>query len=148
MSSYCRALFIPESFFANRFFQNNNNFNNHGSLLDLVFSNVKSLTVKVSLDSLVLQALYHSPFFILFCNNIHVFSFNNSHTFFNYKRVDCFNIRCFISISNLLSAFSALCLDSALNALYDAFQQFILRFIPMYYLNKSTYLIWFTKELN
>ncbi|KAL4082753.1 hypothetical protein QTP88_029626 [Uroleucon formosanum] len=121
---------IPEFFASNCFFQNNNNLNKHGSLLDLVFSNVDSLSVTESLDSLVPPDPYHPPLSINFYNNIHVPGLNSTHSFFDFDNADYINIHNFISNFDWPSTLSALSVDSAFNTFYDAFQQSVLRFVP------------------
>ncbi|KAL4154293.1 hypothetical protein QTP88_002115 [Uroleucon formosanum] len=121
---------IPEFFASNCFFQNNNNLNKHGSLLDLVFSNVDSLSVTESLDSLVPPDPYHPPLSINFYNNIHVPGLNSTHFFFDFDNADYINIHNFISNFDWPSTLSALSVDSAFNTFYDAFHQSVLRFVP------------------
>ncbi|KAL4154567.1 hypothetical protein QTP88_000424 [Uroleucon formosanum] len=121
---------IPEFFASNCFFQNNNNLNKHGSLLDLVFSNVDSLSVTESLDSLVPPDPYHTPLSINFYNNIHVPGLNSTHSFFDFDNADYINIHNFISNFDWPSTLSALSVDSAFNTFYDAFHQSVLRFVP------------------
>ncbi|KAL4082597.1 hypothetical protein QTP88_029788 [Uroleucon formosanum] len=121
---------IPEFFASNCFFQNNNNLNKHGPLLDLVFSNVDSLSVTESLDSLVPPDPYHPPLSINFYNNIHVPGLNSTHSFFDFDNADYINIHNFISNFDWPSTLSALSVDSAFNTFYDAFHQSVLRFVP------------------
>lgn len=137
----------PEFFASNCFFQNNSNLNKHGSLLDLVFSNVDSLSVTESLDSLVPPDLYHPPLSINFYNNILVPGLNRSHTFFDFDNADYINIYNFISNFDWPSTLSTLSLDSAFNTLYDAFHQSVLRFVTMRHFKQSTFPVWFTREL-
>lgn len=145
--SHCRAPCIPEFFATNCFFQNNNNLIKHGSLLDLVFYNVATLSIIVSLDSFVSPDPYHPPLVINFHNYMQVTCFNSSYTYFNFNKADYPNICTFISNFDWPSTLSALSLDSAFNTLYDAFHQSVLRFIPIHSFKQSIYPVWFTIEL-
>ncbi|KAF0683004.1 Reverse transcriptase domain-containing protein, partial [Aphis craccivora] len=136
-----------EFFASNCFFQNNSNLKKHGSLLDLVFSNVDSLSVTESLDSLVPPDPYHPPLSNNFYNNIHVPGLNSTHSFFDFDNADYINIYNFISNFDWPSTLSALSVDSAFNTLYDAFHQSVLRFVPKRNFKQSTFPVWFTIEL-
>ncbi|KAE9528708.1 hypothetical protein AGLY_012283 [Aphis glycines] len=128
-SSHCHAPCIPEFFASNCFFQNNSN-------------------LTESLDSLVPPDPFHPLLSINFYNNIHVPGFNSSHSFLDFDNADYINIHNFISNFDWPSSLSTLSLTSAFNTLYDAFHQFVLRFVPIRHFKQTTFFhVWFTSEL-
>lgn len=138
---------IPEFFAVNCFYQNNNIFNKHGSLLDLVFSNNNSIIVEESLDPLVPIDHYHPPLSISLKFNIQIPVFNHSHSFYDFKNADFINIQSFVNHFDWPSTFSSINVELAFNTFFDALHQSILRYVPLRDYTHSHFPPWFTKDL-
>jgi len=129
------------------FFQQNSVKNISGSLLDLVFTNYKYLTVEESFDPIVPPDAYHSSLIVTSPNSAPESKFNHSLFFFNYRKSDYAGICSFFTSFNWLDTFKHLDPDSAMNVLYDALHLSILRYVPQGKFWDSTYPLWFSKGL-
>lgn len=120
---------IIDSFSYLNFFQCNSFPNNHGSILDLIFSNSNGVSVSLAPDSLVIPDLYHPPLHIIFpflSDNKTV----NTHTYNDFKAANYSDISQFFNSFNWESTFSLYSIDDAASIFNDALFHSIKLFVP------------------
>jgi len=93
----------------------NNIFNAHGSLLDLVFSNSKLLSVEKCLKPVAPTDSYHPALCITLPDSFSVPSCDRNQLFFNFAKADYQKIDTFLGSFDWYSTFLPLDVDAAFN---------------------------------
>lgn len=145
-SNYEKATIISDSFGFLDLMQYNNTPNSNNEYLDLIFSNIKSPNVCLSLDSLVPADFHHPP---LVCD----FSIpcNFKYLDFDFQSLD-FSKANYDVIFNELSAISWQFIDSyeladSIKIFYNILWNIIETHVPIKSIKSSKYPIWFNKDL-
>lgn len=115
-SVYC----IPESFFANNFFQMNFIPNCSNNSLDLILCNVNSLTVEKSFEPAVSIDPYHPALTISLPSFLPLSNCNSAHTFYNFCKVNYTSICSFLSSFDWFSSLLNYDAEFAFNIFFDA----------------------------
>lgn len=138
---------IPERLAIHGFFQHNYILNSHHSLLDLIFSNLNSITVKLALDPAVPADTYHPPLSLSINLPIHAPQSASLKSFYNFNKADYTQITNFFNYFNWKSTFLSYSPDDSMSVFLDALHYSILTFVPKISFRPSTFPSWYTKEL-
>ncbi|XP_022178703.1 uncharacterized protein LOC111039470 [Myzus persicae] len=120
---------IIDSFSYLNFFQHNFFRNNHGSILDLVFSNCNRITVNLATEYLVIPDPYHPPLHVVFPSQSDK-SVVNTHTYKDFKAANYNAITQFINSFNWELTFSQYTIEDAASVFNEALLHAIDLFVP------------------
>lgn len=145
--SFSQYLCVPESFSLHGFFQYNIFPNSHGSLLDLIFTNSKSISVSLALDSAVPPDAYHPPLSLSLSTSLPTLSSPSPHSFFDFSKADYPRIIDFFNSFNWERSFHSHNADESMSIFLDALHSSILSFVPKVSISRSNFPTWYTPEL-
>ncbi|KAL4119340.1 hypothetical protein QTP88_012158 [Uroleucon formosanum] len=138
---------IPERLAIHGFFQHNYILNSHHSLLDLIFSNLSSITVNQALDTAVPADTYHPPLSLFINLPTHALQSTPLKSFYNFNKADYTQINKFLNYFNWKRTFLSYSLDDSMSVFLDALHYSILSSVPKISFRPSTFPSWYTKEL-
>lgn len=145
--TFSQYLCVPESFSLHGFFQLNYFPNSHGSLLDLIFANSKSISVSLALDSAVPPDSYHPPLTISLASTLPTLTSPSPLSFFNFSKADYPRIIDFFNSFNWERSFYSYSADDSMYIFLDALHSSILSFVPKVSIRRSNFPSWYTPEL-
>ena len=121
--------------------------NSLDTILDLIFVSSPSLSVSLSFDTLVPADHFHPALSIFFPYVSKPPNYYPSATYFDFRRADFLRISEFMLSFNWLGTFADINADLAMNLLYDALHEGILKFVPSAKYLSSNFPVWFSKDL-
>jgi len=145
--SDARISCIPECFTFLNFLQLNEIRNTYDTLLDLVFSNERNIVIKRSDILVVPEDSYHPSLVFDVFSSQTVPTFDASHYFPDFKKIDYVKVKTFLVSYNWRDTISALNTNEAPLALSHALNYCVSNFVPLVKYKKSTYPPRFTSDL-
>jgi hypothetical protein len=115
--------------------------------LDLVFVNSPGLSVSLSLDYLVPADRFHPALSIFFLYVSKAHNYYPHATYFDFRRTNFLRISEFMLSFNWLATFADINANLAMNLLYDALHEGILKFVPTAKYRSPSFPVWFSKDL-
>ncbi|KAL4120326.1 hypothetical protein QTP88_013042 [Uroleucon formosanum] len=137
---------IPERLAIHGFFQHNYILNSHHSLLDLIFSNLSSITVNQALDTAAPADTYYPPLSLFINLPIHTPQSAPLKSFYNFNKADYTQINNFFNYFNCKRTFLSYSPNDSMSVFLDALHYSILSFVPKISFRPSTFPSWYTKE--
>lgn len=121
--------------------------NDRGVFLDLLFSNVKSLTTERALDVLWRNSFHHIAYMFQIPTVVDVTHMNYSYFMPNFKMGDYVSINDYLASIDWGHLFSGLEIDEAVSQFYSVVYTVIDRFVPLKKCCSSSFPVWFSRHL-
>lgn len=141
------ARLVAESFAYLGLSQLNTVPNDRGVFLDLLFSNVISLTTERAIDLLSRNSIHHTAFISQFTTVVEETYVNYSFSTPNFKIGDYASINNYLASIDWEHLFSGLEIDDAVNQFYSVIYTAVNRFVPSKICRSSSFPIWFSGHL-
>lgn len=150
VSSPMESLNIPsflKNLLSTDFYQHNYVLNSHNSLLDLVFSNLRFISVSQTLDTALPPDSYHPPLSLSINISIPTSYIATYKSFYNFNKANYQQITNFLNSYHWKRTFLSYTLDDCMTVFLDALHNSIVSFVPKVSYRPFSFPSWFTHEL-